>query len=225
MIDAEQRPIVPLARIRIAGRVLVLVLLVAGLAAAWLHRDALEPATLTATLSHYPATPILFLLVHLAASLLFIPRTLLAIAAGLLFGIGGGIFWATVGSVGGAVAGFLVTRYVNSGLIDPESMPRIGPVLLKAERGGWRAVAALRLVPLLPHSLANYALGLTRLSLASYTFGSLLGQLPMTVAYVDLGAAGERVASGRAGWLEPTLIGVAALVLSLVLPRLWAKRS
>jgi hypothetical protein len=99
-------------------------------------------------------------------------------------------------------------------------MPRLGPVLLRAERGGWRAVAALRLVPVIPHSLANYALGLTRLRIGPYALGSLLGQLPMTVAYADFGAAGSSALAGKAGWLAPTLIGLAALALSLALPRL-----
>ncbi len=72
------------------------------------------------------------------------------------------------------------------------------------EQGGWRAVAGLRLIPVIPHSLANYALGLTRLPLGAYALGSLLGQLPMTIAYVDFGAAGERVMLGTAGWLVPT---------------------
>jgi hypothetical protein len=47
----------------------------------------------------------------------------------------------------------------------------------------------------------------------------------MTVAYVDLGAAGSTVLAGKAGWLQPTLIGLAALVLSLVLPRFAARRQ
>ena len=93
------------------------------------------------------------------------------------------------------------------------------------ERGGWRAVALLRLIPIMPHSIANYALGLTRLSLGDYAFGSLLGQLPMTVAYVDLGAAGERLMLGGASWIEPTLIGLAGLSLSLLIPAIARRRA
>ena len=104
-------------------------------------------------------------------------------------------------------------------------MPRIGPVLERAEAGGWRAVAALRLIPVLPHSLANYALGLTRLSLGSYALGSLLGQLPMTFASVDLGVAGGRAWAGASNWLAPTLVGFAVLIASLLLPRLVRQRS
>ncbi len=150
---------------------------------------------------------------------------MLAVAAGLIFGMAAGLAWATLGSVLGAVAGFLVARYLNAGLIEPESVKRLGPALRRAEDGGWRAVAALRLIPVIPHSLANYALGLTRLPLGSYAFGSLLGQLPMTIAYVDLGAAGERMMAGQKGWLWPTLIGAAALLASLLLPRFARRRS
>jgi uncharacterized membrane protein YdjX (TVP38/TMEM64 family) len=179
--------------------------------------------TITEAIDRYPAAPFGFLIVHIAASLLFVPRTLMAIVAGLLFGMGWGIVWAVTGSVAGAMAGFLVARYINAGLID---VARLGPVVAQVESGGWRAVAVLRLIPVLPHSLVNYALGLTRLPLATYAFGSLLGQLPMTIAYVDLGTAGGRLMLGGASWIEPTLIGLAALSLSLLIPAIahWRAR-
>ncbi|HEY0522979.1 MAG TPA: VTT domain-containing protein [Stellaceae bacterium] len=217
-----------LAGFRTAGRILTLALLAAGLAAVWRYRAALDPASIVATIGRYPAAPLMFLAAHVAASLLFVPRTLLALAAGLLFGLWWGIVWAGAGSVIGATAGFLLARYVNGGLIDLENTRGLGPVLLRAEQGGWRSVAMLRLVPVLPHSLANYALGLTRLPLGSYALGSLLGQLPMTIAYVDFGTAGSEMlaggGSGKAGWIAPTLVGLAALAVSILLPKLANRR-
>lgn len=215
----------PLTGFRRAARLLVLGLLAVGAAAAWRWRASLDPIAVSAAIDRYPAAPLGFLAIHIAASLLFIPRSLLAIVAGLLFGMGWGIFWAAIGSVAGAVAGFLVARYLNSGLIDFERVARIRPVLERVERGGWRAVAVLRLIPVMPHSLANYGLGLTRLPLRAYALGSLIGQLPMTIAYVDLGAAGERLMLGGPGWLAPTLIGATALALSLLVPAIARRRS
>jgi uncharacterized membrane protein YdjX (TVP38/TMEM64 family) len=203
---------------RRVARLLVIGLLTIGTVAAWRWRMVLDPMAISAAITAYPMAPLGFLAVHIGASLLFVPRTLLAIVAGLLFGIGWGIFWAEIGSTAGAAAGFLLARYINSGLIDLERVERLGPILARVERGGWRAVAMLRLIPVMPHSLANYGLGLTRLPLGAYAFGSLIGQLPMTIAYVDLGAAGERLMLGAAGWLEPTLIGFAALSLTLLIP-------
>lgn len=216
----------PLAKLRLAGRVLVLALLAAGMVAVWRHRGVLDPAALKAAIAGYPVALLVlaFLAIHVAASLLFVPRTMMGLVAGALWGAWQGTLWAAVGSVLGAVAGFLVARYVNSGLIDVESLPRLGPILQRAERGGWRAVTMLRLIPIIPHSLTNYALGLTRLPLGGYAFGSFLGQLPLSVAYASFGAAGGRVASGESGWVAPVLIGAAALLASLLLPRLQKAR-
>jgi uncharacterized membrane protein YdjX (TVP38/TMEM64 family) len=199
-----------------AARVLVFGLIAVACVLAWHWRRGLDPLAITAAIARYPAAPVGFLAVHIIASLLFIPRTVLAIVAGLLFGGRWGIFWAEIGGVAGAVTGFLVARYIHPGPGALRDAARIGPILARIERGGWRAVALLRLIPIMPHSLGNYALGLTRIPLRDYAFGSLIGQLPMTIAYVDLGAAGAQLTLGGAGWLEPTLIGLAALALSLV---------
>jgi uncharacterized membrane protein YdjX (TVP38/TMEM64 family) len=192
--------------------------------AAWRWREVFDPIAITSAVGRYPATPLAFIAVHLAASLVFVPRTLLAIVAGILFGTGWGIVWAELGSVAGAAAGFLLARYVSSGLIDFRRGTRVGSLLQRVEQGGWRAVALLRLIPVMPHSLANYGLGLTGLPLGAYAFGSLIGQLPLTVAYVEFGAAGERLLSGVAGWVEPTLMGLAALSLSLLSPAYFRRR-
>jgi len=221
---SDEREPHPLGSLRSAGRALVVAILAGGLAAAWLDRGVLDPAAITAAIARYPAAPLVFLAAQVIASLLFVPRTMLGLVAGAAFGPWWGLAWAALGGVLGAVAGFLVARYVNSGLIDLESMPWLGPLLRRAEVGGWRAVTMLRVIPVVPHSLANYALGLTRLSLADYTLGSFLGQMPMTVAYVSFGAAGGRFASGDSGWIVPVLVGVAALGLSILLPRPRAKR-
>lgn len=216
---------VPLIGLRRATRLMVLGLIATAAIAAWHWRTIFDPIAITTVIGQYPAAPLGFLAAHIAASLVFIPRTLLAIVAGLLFGTGWGIVWAELGSVAGAAAGFLLARYVSSGLIDFQRSSRVRSVLEWVERGGWRAVALLRLIPIMPHSVGNYGLGLTTLPLGAYAFGSLIGQLPMTIAYVELGAAGERLLAGGIGWIEPTLIGSAALSLSLLLSAYFRRRS
>ena len=211
----------PMVGLRRASKLAALAFLAAGVVAAWHWRMILDPATISAAIAQYPAAPLGFIAVHIAASLLLVPRTLLAIVAGILFGAGWGIVWAALGSVAGAAAGFLAARYVSSG---PDDLGRLRPLAAQVERGGWRAVAMLRLIPVVPHSVANYSLGLTKLPLGSYALGSLLGQLPLTIAYVDLGAVGERLMVGAESWIEPSLIGLAALSLSLLIPALARRR-
>lgn len=203
----------------------MLALLALAAAAAWRWRGLVDPRAMTAAIARYPATPLVFVAVQIAASLLFFPRTLLGIVAGLLFGIWWGTVWAALGSLAGAAAGFLLARYVNAGVIDLESDARIGPFFNRVEKGGWRVVALVRLVPILPHSLTNYAFGLTRMPLAPYAVGSLLGQMPITVACVNLGAAGGRLIGGETGWVMPSLVAAAALSLSFLIPAFVRRRA
>lgn len=215
----------PMSALRTTGRILVAGLVLLGMAMVLTHRSVLNPAEIKAAIADAPLAPAIFVLGHVVASLLFVPRTLLALVAGLLFGSVGGIAWATVGSTLGSLAGFLLARYVNSGLIEPERLPKLGPLLVKAEAGGWRAVAMIRLIPVIPHPITNYGLGLTRLPLSSYIWGSIVGQLPMTLAYVEFGAAGNDAMSGGADWLLPTLLGLAVLLVSFALPKLVGSKS
>lgn len=224
MPDIKAPPNPSIAHLRQAGRVGLALVLFAGILAAWHWRAGFDPAALGARLAGSPTAPLVFLALHIAASLFFVPRTLLAVAAGLAFGMWWGTLWAALGSVVGACAGFLVARYVSAGVIDPTGWARLSSGLGRVERGGWRAVATIRLIPILPHSLTNYVLGLTRVGLVPYAVGSLLGQLPLTIAYTDLGAAGERVMLGAGGWVVPTAIGAAALALSLVIPVIARRR-
>ena len=216
---------VPLIGLRRATRLMILGFIAIAAIAAWYWKTVLDPIAITTAIGRYPAAPLGFLAAHIAASLVFMPRTLLAIVAGLLFGTGWGIVWAELGSVAGAAAGFLLARYVGSELLDFQPGSRVRSLSEWVERGGWRAVALLRLIPIMPHSVANYGLGLTALPLGAYAFGSLIGQLPLTIAYVELGAAGGRLLAGSTGWIEPTFIGFAALSLSLLFSAYFRRRS
>jgi uncharacterized membrane protein YdjX (TVP38/TMEM64 family) len=215
-------------------RLVVVALLAAGVIAAWHWRGLFDPLALTELIGESPMAPLAFLAVHIAGSLFFVPRTLLALGAGLVFGMWWGILWAVLGSLAGAIAGFLVARYIRAGFVDRAGLAksadpaRLASLLSRAEHGGWRMVAVVRLMPVIPHSLTNYVLGLTKVRFGAYAVGSLLGQLPLTIAYADLGAAGGQALLGAADWrhavLWPSLIGLAALALSLAIPVMARRR-
>lgn len=200
-------------------------LIVAGLGFAFHYQGGLDVRMIRDAVAGKPFAPLIFIVIHMLASLFFVPRTLLAIAAGLIWGLWWGSLWTMLGALAGSLAGFGVTRYLNAGFIKPEKLPRIGRLLDRMERGGWRSVAFLRLVPVMPHTPVNYAFGLTKVTVADYLFGSLIGLLPMTLFAVDVGTAGGGVMTGGRTTLVPALIGLAALGVSLLVPRFFRPRS
>jgi uncharacterized membrane protein YdjX (TVP38/TMEM64 family) len=190
-----------------------------GIALTQLHRGAVDPVAIRDAVAGNRFAPLIFVALQIAASLLFVPRTVLGIAAGLLFGFAWGAFWANLGAIAGAAAGFAFVRWIGGGEIDLDKTPGLGPLTRRAERGGWRAVAIIRLVPGLPHSVVNGALALTRIGWRDYLVGSFLGMLPMTLVQVDIGAAGGRMIQGYQGWVAGCLLLAGALGASFVIKR------
>ena len=93
-------------------------------------------------------------------------------------------------SVAAATLAFVLGRTVARGWIARRiaGSPRFAAVDEAIGENGFRIVLLLRLSPLFPFNLLNYALGLTRLSLRDYVVASALGMLPGTILYVYLGS-------------------------------------
>ena len=88
------------------------------------------------------------------------------------------------------------------------------------EAEGWRFVAFVRLVPLFPFNLLNYALGLTQIPLTQYILASLVCMAPGTLAYAWLGYAGREALADNRSAINYALIALALLAAVALLPRL-----
>ena len=194
-------------------RTIALVVLAAGLILVLVFRQTINPGVIRDSIASQPFAPIAFIMLQIIASLLFVPRTALGIAAGLLFGFVWGMVWSLIGAIAGAAAGFAFTRWIGARSV-LERWPQIAPMLAHVDNGGWRAVAILRLTPV-PHSVANTALAMTKVSWVDYLVGSALGMLPMTVAQVQIGASGGLMLHGQGNWLLASLLLAGGLLLSL----------
>jgi rhodanese-related sulfurtransferase len=79
----------------------------------------------------------------------------------------------------------------------------------------------MRLLPLVPFNLLNYALGLTGISLPSYVLTSAICMVPGAIAYTWLGYAGRSAAAGDTAALRYGLLGLGELAMIAFVPRLF----
>lgn len=139
--------------------------------------------------------PVVFILGYAVATVAFLPGSLLTLAAGALFGLVRGTAYALAGATLGASAAFLVARYVARSAIERRvaGNPRFAAIDRAVSEEGWKIVALLRLSPVFPFNLLNYALGLTRVRFGDYLL-ACLAMLPGTLLYVYYGKAAGSIA-------------------------------
>lgn len=136
-----------------------------------------------------PWFPLAFLATHIVVTVLPFPRTVFTLAAGLLFGPVSGIAIAVVASTASAVLAVLLVRAAGWQLNRLVQHRAIDTADARLRERGWVAVLSLRLIPAIPFSAINYAAGASAVRLVPYTWATLAGVLPGTVAVVILGDA------------------------------------
>ena len=205
-------------------RLTLFALLIAGITFAIINRDAFDAAALQAWVkSAGPAGPLLFMLIYALGTVFFLPGSVLTLAGGALFGPVLGTLYNLTGATLGATLAFLVARYLASNWVEEKTGGRLKQLKEGVEGEGWRFVAFVRLVPLFPFNLLNYALGLTRIKLTHYILASYLCMLPGAIAYTYLGYAGREAVAGGSGVIQKGLLALALLAAVAFLPRLMGR--
>jgi uncharacterized membrane protein YdjX (TVP38/TMEM64 family)/rhodanese-related sulfurtransferase len=202
-------------------RIVLLIVVLGGIALAVLYRDRFDAAVLEAWVNSAGiAAPLLFMAIYAFGAVLFLPGSVLTLAGGALFGPVLGTLYNLTGATIGATLAFLVARYLASDWVAEKTGGRLKQLINGVESEGWRFVAFVRLVPLFPFNLLNYALGLTRIKLSHYVIASYLCMLPGAIAYTYLGYAGREAVAGGEGLIQKGLLALGLLALAAFLPRL-----
>jgi uncharacterized membrane protein YdjX (TVP38/TMEM64 family)/rhodanese-related sulfurtransferase len=202
-------------------RIALALALVAAVSGAAVYRDDINLATLDIwRLSLGMGAPAAYVLLYAVATVAFVPGVILTLAGGALFGPVWGSVLNLAGATLGSTVAFLVARYIAGDWV----ARRAGRVLKRIVDGvdaeGWRFVAFVRLVPLFPFNLSNYALGLTRIPLSHYVVATAVCMVPGAVAYTWLGHAGRGALTGETEAVRCGAIALGLLAAIALLPRL-----
>jgi len=218
----------PLARLGLAAVGLVALLLLGRYAGAYLPAFAAWVDGLGVW------GPIVFMLGYAAAVVGFAPGSILTLAAGAVFGLLEGTVYVFVAATVGASLAFLVSRHVARSAIERRlaGNDRFAAIDRAVGAEGRKIVFLLRLSPVFPFNLLNYALGLTRVRFADYVVASF-GMLPGTLLYVYYGKlagdvaalAGGAAIEKDAGYYAVLLLGLVATVVVTTLVTRIARRA
>ncbi len=167
-----------------------------------------------------PWGPVVFIAAYVGAAVAFVPGSVLTVAAGAIFGLWAGTVYVFIGATLAACISFALARGALRSAIERrvEGNARLAAIDRAIAAEGRKIVFLLRLSPLFPFSLGNYALGLTRVRFGDYAL-ACIGMLPWTFVYVYLGAF---VGDVGLGW---KLVGLAITAVMVFLAARAAKRA
>ena len=151
--------------------------------------------------------PILFTFAYIAITQFPIPRTLLTLSSGILFGPTLGILIALVATTISAALSLSIVRAGLGAWMAPRlNHPAIAPINARLKARGWLAITSLRMIAGVPFSILNYAAALTSVRLVPFVTATAVGSAPGTIALVLLGDT-------LTGQADPRLLAVTAVLL------------
>jgi uncharacterized membrane protein YdjX (TVP38/TMEM64 family) len=174
--------------------------------------------------------PIALGVVYIIAALLFVPGSLLTLAAGAIYGLTLGTVIVSIASTTAAALALLIARYGarDRVLRILEQSPRLRAIDRAIGEQGWKIVALLRLSPAVPFNLQNYLYGVTAVGFWPAVLASWVAMLPGTFLFVYLGSLGGAAAAGSSAttgeWVL-RIVGLAATVLVTVYLTRVARRA
>ncbi len=170
----------------------------------------------------------LFVLIYILACVLLIPGSPLTIGGGATFGFWNGLLLVSIGSILGAVAAFLISRYLARDFIERKlnRNHKFSTMDSAITKEGWKIVFWARLSPIIPFFLLNYALGLTKIRLHTYIISSWAGMIPGTVLYTYVGSLGKSILTAGSSPVDWIILGIgliATVCVTLIISRIARK--
>ena len=141
--------------------------------------------------------PILYIILYTVATWLILPSTPLNLTGGALFGIWWGTVWTTIAALVAAIAAFGFTRTVGRKLVAQKLVGSWNALDAEIRQGGLFYIFAVRLLPIIPYGIVNFAAGLTSIKFKDYAIGTLLGTLPGVLPFVMMGAGLGELSQGK----------------------------
>ena len=210
------------------GRILAVLLVTAGLAAAWRYTPLSELVTPdrisggARAIREVKWAPIVVIVAYTPAAFLMFPRPLLTLLTVIAFGPWLGFAYGMTGIIAAAVATYYAGRALPRKTVEHLAGTRLEKISRGLRRHGLMAVLALRIIPAAPFAIEGMMAGALRVKLWHYVVGTFVGMLPgvlTTTVFGDQIAIALEDASKINYWLVGGV--VAAFIVLTWLVRRW----
>jgi uncharacterized membrane protein YdjX (TVP38/TMEM64 family) len=204
------------------GLVLLVLFCVAAIVPALHLLGGIDPEALKAFLTRAGIwAPIAYIAVYVVATALVLPSTVLNLTGGAIFGAWFGTMWTSLAAVIAAIVTFAFTRTLGRDWVSHRLAGRWQAMDAEISQGGMFYIFAIRLLPIIPYGIVNFAAGLTSVSWRDYIIGTILGTVPGILPFVMLGSSGLRMV--QTGEVLPLMLAL-ALIGILVGGSTWYRR-
>lgn len=164
--------------------------------------------------------PVLYILIYSIATICILPSTPLNLTGGAIFGAVWGTVWTSIAAILAAVLAFGFSRTIGRSFVAQKLAGKWESIDREMQQGGFFYMFAIRLLPLIPYGIVNFAAGLTSIKFRDYFLGTLIGTVPGILPFVMMGAG---LTALKQGDVLPLLVGL-ALTGMLVGTATWYRR-
>jgi len=141
--------------------------------------------------------PIIYIVLYTVGTILILPSTPLNMSGGAIFGPWMGTLWTSLAAVIAAVVAFAFTRTVGRDTVERKLAGRWEAMDAEMRHGGLFYMFAIRLLPIIPYGLVNFAAGLTSIRFRDYLVGTVLGTIPGILPFVLMGSGLRSLTTGN----------------------------
>lgn len=164
-----------------------------------------------------PAAPVAAVLIGAVLLIALVPRTLITVAWGALFGPLSGAGYTLAAALLAAAIGFGIGRLLGRDFVAERVRGRLARLDHWFGRQSVLGVVTVRLLPLGGFGLVSYGYGTTGARLLPYLVGSVLASTPSAFGYAAIGAAVTD--PGSINWFAAAPAGLGLVATAVILTR------
>lgn len=178
--------------------------------AAWLHQQVAE---------HYCRSVSIYMVTFIIVVISCLPGTaFMNIVGGFLFGVLSGVIYIVFAATVSATLFFYLVRYVIGSFIQERYQYRLTHFNRKIKESGWVYLLIVRCIPVIPFFMVNLFAGLTKISVRTYLWTTLVGVIPTAIIFAYAGQHLNKVTGWKDVFSVPILLALLLLITGALVP-------